>query len=86
MLPWLLVVNEYCCSPDILKKIGKVGKVEALGDHGHVVNDLATNNHTGLMYTFLFSYSLVTLISQSINPNHPSYFCSFIMNLSTNSV
>ena len=78
-----IVVNECCCSPDILRK---VGKFEALGDHGHVVNDLATNNHTGLMYTFLFSYTHVTLISQSINPNHLSYFCTSIMNLSTNSV
>ena len=39
-----------------------------------VVNDLTTNNHTGLMDTILFSYSLVVLISQSINPNHLSYF------------
>ena len=28
-----------------------------------VVNDLATNNHSGLMYTILFSYSLATQIS-----------------------
>ena len=32
-----------------------------------VVNDLTTKNHTGLMDTILFSYSLVVLISQSIN-------------------
>ena len=37
-----------------------------------VVNDLATNNHTGLMYIILFSNSLATPISQSINPNHLS--------------
>ena len=78
-----IVINECCCSPDILRK---VGKVEALGDHGHIVNDLATNNRTGLMYTFLFSYSLVNPISLSINPNRLSYLCTSIMNLPTNSV
>ena len=51
-----------------------------------VVNDLTTENHTGLMDTILFSYSLVVLISQSINPNHLSYFCSSVTNLSTNSI
>ena len=30
-----------------------------------VVNDLATNSHTGLMYIILFSYSLITPISKS---------------------
>ena len=54
--------------------------------HYYTINDLATNNRTGLMYTFLFSYSLVNPISQSINPNHLSYLCTSIMNLSTNSV
>ena len=37
-----------------------------------VLNDLVTNNHTGLMYTILFSYSPETPISQPINPNHIS--------------
>ena len=45
-----IVVNECCCSPDILRK---VVKVEALGGHGHVVNDLRANNHTGLKYTII---------------------------------
>ena len=45
-----IVVNECCCSPDILRK---VGKVEALGGHWHVVNDLRANNHTGLKYTII---------------------------------
>ena len=68
-----IVVNECCCSPDILRK---VGKVEALGGHGHVINDLRANNHTGLKDTIIFSYSLVTPISQLINPNQLSYFCT----------
>ena len=78
-----IVINEFCCSPDILRK---VGKVDALGGHGHVVNDLRANNHTGLKYTIIFSYSLVTPISQLINPNQLSYFCTSITNLSTNSM
>ena len=38
-----IVVNECCCSPEILRK---VGKVDALGGHGHVINGLRANNHT----------------------------------------
>ena len=68
-----IVVNECSCSPDILRK---VGKVEALGDRGHVINDLATNSHTGLMYTFIL---LLTCNSDlTINqPKSPIIFLYF---------